>query len=82
VRQRSALLFKPFVAAQSIPEEADNSENSSRSWSSQASQEVLMRPDLVSANRGLWYTPYGQCGIEEGYKGFEYLFKICNPRGF
>lgn len=26
-----------------------------------------MRPGLVSANRGLWYTPYEQCGVEEGY---------------
>lgn len=25
-----------------------------------------MRPGLVSANGGLWYAPYGQCGIEEG----------------
>lgn len=55
-RQHSTQLFKPFMAAQSISEEGGDFENSSRSQSSQASQEVLMRPGVVSANGGPWYT--------------------------
>lgn len=69
-------LFKPFMAAESITEEGDDFKNSSRSWSSQASQEVLMRPALVSANEGLWYTPYGQCGIEEGSRALNCFLRF------
>lgn len=48
------------MAAQSIAEDGDDFKTSSRTWSSEASQKVLLRPGLVSANGGLWNTPYGQ----------------------
>lgn len=35
-----------------------------------------MRPGLVSANGGLWYTPYGQCGIEEGYRALNSFLRF------
>lgn len=56
------------MAAQGISERGDDFKNIFRSQSSQASQEMLTRPSLVSDSGGLWYTPHGQCGLEEGYR--------------
>lgn len=53
VRQHSAQLVKPFMAAQRITEKEGGFKTSSRFWSTQASQEVLTRTGLVSANGGL-----------------------------
>lgn len=76
VRQDSVQLFKPSMDAQSITEKGNDFKTISRSWSSQASPEVLMRPGLVSVNRGLWYKRDGQHGIEEGCRALNHSLRF------